>query len=172
MSRLTKVKSIHNNEPEFYEANIELYPESMGYEYLEAEMDCINKLGKIEDLMEKYKINSIEELENILIENSKELHVIQGIKYGTDGAISIVGKGMLYNKLSEEFGCPLEVFVNIFKYGVIVLDDNYEAKGFSEWQQQNIEIDIKNKCFSVYCIGTWKFRDYGKTWWLKGEKNE
>lgn len=65
MNRLTKVKSIHDNEPEFYEANIELYPESMGYEYQEAEMDCINKLGKLEDLMEKYNINSIEELENL-----------------------------------------------------------------------------------------------------------
>ena len=27
---------------------------------------CINKLGKIEDIMEKYEINSIEELEEIL----------------------------------------------------------------------------------------------------------
>ena len=53
MSRLTKVKSIHNNEPEFYEANIELYPESMGYEHLEAEMDCINKLGELEDIEEE-----------------------------------------------------------------------------------------------------------------------
>ena len=53
MSRLTKVISIHNNEPEFYEANIELYPKSMGYEYLQAEMDCMNKLGELEDIEEE-----------------------------------------------------------------------------------------------------------------------
>ena len=50
MSRLTKVVSIHANEPEFYEANIDLYPEMMGYEHQQAEMDCINKLGRLEDI--------------------------------------------------------------------------------------------------------------------------
>ena len=74
--------------------------------------------------------------------------------------------------LEEELGCPLEVFVNIFKYGVIVFDDNYEANGFSEWTERNIEIDIQNKCFSVYCVGTWYFKDYKKTWWIKGDNNE
>ena len=32
--------------------------------------EFINKLGKIEDLMEKYEINSIEQLEEILKENN------------------------------------------------------------------------------------------------------
>ena len=56
MSRLTKVVSIHANEPEFYAANIDLYPEMMGYEHQQAEMDCINKLGQLEDVEEELGI--------------------------------------------------------------------------------------------------------------------
>ena len=52
MSRLTKVVSVHANEPEFYEANIDLCLEMMGYEHQQAEMDCINKLGRLEDIEE------------------------------------------------------------------------------------------------------------------------
>ena len=59
MSRLTKVVSIHANEPEFYEANIDLYPEMMGYEHQQAEMDCINKLGQLEDIEEELGIDLI-----------------------------------------------------------------------------------------------------------------
>lgn len=94
----------------------------------------------------------------------------KNLMFNNDTDYNVIQKLGKLEDIEEELGCPLEVFVNIFKYGVIVSDDNYEAKGFSEWQQQNIEIDIKNKCFSVYCIGTWKFRDYRKTWWLEGEK--
>lgn len=57
MNRLTKVVSIHANEPEFYEANIELYPEMMGYEHQQAEMDCINKLGRLEDIEDEIGID-------------------------------------------------------------------------------------------------------------------
>ena len=59
MNRLTKVVSIHNDEPEFYEANIDLYPKMMGYEYQQAEMDCINKLGQLEDIEEELGIDLI-----------------------------------------------------------------------------------------------------------------
>ena len=59
MNRLTKVVSMHNNEPEFYEANIDLYPKMMEYEYQQAEMDCINKLGQLEDIEEELGINLI-----------------------------------------------------------------------------------------------------------------
>lgn len=85
MTRLTKVKSIHNNKPEFYKANIDLYPEMMGYEHQLVEMDCINKLGQLEDVMELFKINSIEQLINIL-------EAWYTVKPGIYESIEITGK--------------------------------------------------------------------------------
>ena len=131
---------------------------------------AIHKLGKIEDLMEKYKINSIEEFENILIKNSEELHVIQGIKYGMGGAISIVGKGMLYNILSEELGCPLKVVFKALKDEKIYFEDGTYSTDFvlqktPAWAFAIYDNLINNKEIVI-------IKDYKKTWWLKGEKNE
>lgn len=53
MNRLTKVSSMHANKPEHYEANVELYDNMMGLEYDQAEIDCITKLGRLEDLEEE-----------------------------------------------------------------------------------------------------------------------
>lgn len=45
MKRLTKGSEKHNGKFVSYIANVSLYPEMMGYEYVQADMDCINKLG-------------------------------------------------------------------------------------------------------------------------------
>lgn len=71
-----------------------------------------HKLGEIENLMEKYKINSIEELENILASKV----IAGGMR---SGGKSIVGKGMLYNKLSEELGCDLYKLLETLKKGKV-----------------------------------------------------
>lgn len=73
MNRLTKVVSMHNNEPEFYETNIDLYPKMMGYEYQQAEMDCINKLGQLEDIEEELGIDLIKAIELCKQVNSKKV---------------------------------------------------------------------------------------------------
>lgn len=59
MSRLTKGYEKHNNEFISYVADISLYPEMMGYEQTQAEMDCINKLGTLEDLEAELGIDLI-----------------------------------------------------------------------------------------------------------------
>lgn len=59
MSRLTKGSEKHNNEFISYVADVSLYPEMMGYEYEQADMDCINKLGKLEDIEEELGIDLI-----------------------------------------------------------------------------------------------------------------
>lgn len=122
MSRLTKIVSIHNNEPEFYEANIDLYPKMMGYEHQQAEMDCIHKLGKLEDL-------------------------------------------------EEELGCPLEVVIEALK-GEKILFENEEYYGSLRWNfyTEGFVFDLNtNKEITNFYLRT---NDYGKTWFLKGEKNE
>ena len=77
MNRLTKVVSMHNNEPEFYETNIDLYPKMMGYEYQQAEMDCINKLGQLEDIEEELGIDLIKAIELCKQVNSKKNSIHQ-----------------------------------------------------------------------------------------------
>ena len=77
MNRLTKVVSMHNNEPEFYEANIDLYPKMMGYEYQQAEMDCINKLGQLEDIEEELGVDLIQAIELCKQVNSKKVIYIK-----------------------------------------------------------------------------------------------
>lgn len=72
VSRLTKGYEKHNNEFISYVADSSLYPEMMGYEQTQAEMDAINKLGQLEDLLEKYQINDIEELELIIGKNLQD----------------------------------------------------------------------------------------------------
>ena len=59
MTRLTKGYEKHNNEFISYVADSSLYPEMMGYEYEQADMDCINKLGKLEDLEAELGIDLI-----------------------------------------------------------------------------------------------------------------
>lgn len=59
VSRLTKGSEKHNGEFVSYVADVSLYPEMMGYEYVQADMDCINKLGKLEDLEEELGIDFI-----------------------------------------------------------------------------------------------------------------
>lgn len=59
MSRLTKGYEKHNNEFISYVADISLYPEMMGYEQTQAEMDAINKLGQLEDLEDQLGIDLI-----------------------------------------------------------------------------------------------------------------
>ena len=59
MSRLTRGNEKHNNEFISYVADSSLYPEMMGYEQTQAEMDAINKLGRLEDLEEELGIDLI-----------------------------------------------------------------------------------------------------------------
>ena len=45
--------------------------EIIEYRLIRSYDSCINKLGQLEDLFEKYEINTIEQLEEILKENQK-----------------------------------------------------------------------------------------------------
>lgn len=57
MNRLTKGSEKHNGKFVSYVADVSLYPEMMGYEYAQADMDCINKLGELEDIEEELDIS-------------------------------------------------------------------------------------------------------------------
>ena len=127
--------------------------------------NAINKLGKLEDLMDEYNINSIEQLENTL--SSK--FIAGGFR---SAGKSIVAKEILYNILSEEeLGCPLEVVFRAFNEGVYIEVEH--LPDVIERPRLYYSVDFKCYCFELlYGEYVIKLSDYQKTWWLKGEKNE
>lgn len=141
-----------------------MFPYKLVDNELSTELDAIHQLGRFEDLMEEYNINSIKELENTL--SSK--FIAGGSR---SGGKSIVAKGMLYNKLSEELGCPLEVVFRALNEGVYV---NVEyLPDVIERPRLYYSDDFKCYCFELlYGEYVIKLSDYQKTWWLKGEKDE
>lgn len=66
--------------------------------------DCIDKLGEIEDLMEKYNILDLEYLERCIIDHDK------------------------YGELGEQLGCPLDVYVKATINGIIVDGEWFSVK--------------------------------------------
>lgn len=122
----------------------------------------INKLGKLEDLMDEYNINSIEQLENIL--SSK--FIAGGFR---NAGKTIVAKGVLYNILSEELGFSFEVVLKALNEGVYIEVEH--LPDVIERPRLYYSDDFKCYClellFGEYII---KLSDYKKTWWLKGEK--
>ncbi|MBO5712488.1 MAG: hypothetical protein J6R47_06580 [Acholeplasmatales bacterium] len=68
--------------------------------------------------------------------------------------------------LEESIGCPLEVVTS--KTAMVVKDNQvYELEILSvEFNNGNINFG------SYWSFATRKLKDYGKTWWLKGDKVE
>lgn len=116
---------------------------------------CVDKLGKIEDLMEKYNIDSVEELDNIL----SMKYVIGGMR---SGGKTLINKGILYNKISEQLGCPLEVIFKATENGIIDYEGKEHIVVYAEKYLFVVEDDKLQHAFHI--------RNYQKTWWLKGEK--
>ena len=118
-----------------------------------------SKLNELEDLLDKYNIKSVEELEEHL-DNMRD----------GDGK-TIIAKGILYNELSKELGCPLEVVFEAYKKGIV---DKYGNEWIVECNcQSEMMCSLKNDFDdSWYETDGFEFKDYQKTWWVKGEKDE
>lgn len=105
---------------------------------------CVNKLGQLEDLLEKYGIPSLEYLEKCIIDHDK------------------------YGELGEQIGCPLEVFVKIIiGRNDLIYDKLGEGYIVRVVTEKCITADKKN-------IGSYVFEisDYKKTWWLRKDQCE
>jgi hypothetical protein len=73
--------------------------------------------------------------------------------------------------LEEELGCPLEVVFKVLK-GEKILCENEEYYGSLRWnfytREFVFDLNTDKEITNFYL----KTNDYGKNWWLKGEKNE
>lgn len=116
---------------------------------------------------------------------------IDAYEYCLSGELeTLMRKGLLYEKLSKELGCPLEVLIRGFIDSNKLNDDhdfkqkimtyNCGGKLVEGFEMQlsygkNIYIAVdgedNNNDYDIETI-TVQIKDYGKTWWLKGEKNE
>lgn len=92
------------------------------------------------------------------------------------GGKTLMQKVLLYNKLSEELGCPFEVVFKALANGI-----TFEHKGVN-LSSNDIHLFYFNHrwIMRVYAFiqgcGSNAYdrdlKDYQKTWWLKGENNE
>ena len=99
--------------------------------------------------------------EQFLKDRPYTLHHIHSIEYETK-----LGK---LEDLEEELGCPLEVVFKSLKDGIFCVDyDNQEIRKFKVPLCFNST--SKQFYWSGNNIGYPDLKDYQKTWWLKGEK--
>ena len=86
-------------------------------------------------------------------------------------AINKLGK---LEDLEEELGCPLEVVFKVLKDGIILENEKLYNCSLSFHKQQK----YSNEDYILICyengesvVGV-SVKQYKKTWWLEGEKNE
>lgn len=118
----------------------------------------LNKLGQLEDLMEKYNIKTLEQVESSFIGFVTD--------YTEEGRNHI---GELL-KLEDELGIDL---ITLFK---AIKDGFYDNKG-NYYQSYDYSIELGSNClketFEDYMNGkAFNFEDYGKTWALTKEELE
>jgi hypothetical protein len=129
-----------------------------------------DKLGKLEDLLEKYNIDSIEELETLIkcyqrIEKDNlELNIDLGAYQNeNENLVKDIEK---YWQLQEKLGCPLEVLIKPLLEGGIIENDGYGA------QLNGLRINGDGSLSLTAINGDhYDLKDYQKTWWIKGERD-
>lgn len=80
-------------------------------------------------------------------------------------------KIQIYDKLTEELGCPLEVVFKALKEGIYKIC-TYDI-GTTYIKPQYLSFDGKGlDCSIGDFLDYVNVADYQKTWWLKGDRNE
>lgn len=117
--------------------------------------------------------------------HSKDGENIEGV-YFKGGVLAIDGEAIQklgkLEDLEEELGCPLDIFINIMLGKITEIVVNYsDAAGYDSLYEE-FTIAYVSGIIESYehpgclCLETnlcdMSISDYGKNWWLKGEKNE
>lgn len=69
--------------------------------------------------------------------------------------------------IEDELGCPLEVVFRAIKEDIIDIEGSRVSVGLEYIQASKEWLLIGKFCRTAYDV-----KDYKKTWWLKGEKDE
>lgn len=168
-SERKKMKRITKYEPS-KDSN---FPYKLVDNELGTELNAIHQLGRFEDLMQEYNINSIEELENILGSHKKQEEKIIDLSADLgmfqNENINLTKDIEKYWNIEEELGCSLEVVFKALEEGVYIEVEH--LPDVIERPRLYCSDDFKCYCFELlYGEYVFKLSDYKKTWWLKGEK--
>ena len=131
--------------------------------------DLKNKLGQLEDLMEKYEINDLTDLEIALLYYYHRFDDVQTER---------IDENETHNDLVDKLGCSLEIgpalrkivpLLLAYKQGY-VYTQNIKGELVKEEVLSQVGLNTKNE----WCVVTRKSiildKDYGKTWWLVSDK--
>ena len=159
MNRLTEYK------PRKYS----MFPYQLKDDELSTKLDSIHKLGQIEDLMEKYNINDLVELEIALDEYDHRYDDVQTRRVDENEThkylVDILG-------FSREMSPTLRKIVTLlmaYKQGYV-----YTKNIKDELVKEEILSQVGLTTDGEWCVVTRKGfildKDYGKTWWLVNDK--
>ena len=117
---------------------------------------CVNKLGKIEDLLNSYNVKDLDELGKLL------------------------EMATTYEELSKQIGCQLEILFKLAKQRFFYYEENkelylincFDIELFNNkiyFDSNWIDHDIELGDFGTIEL---PLNQYGKTFWLKEDKSE
>ncbi len=115
---------------------------------------CLNKLGELEDLLEKYAIPDLEYLEKCIRYHDKYGELEEQLGCPLD----VLGKALIQNCFYDVYGNKIETDIGYINQegttGIVM--------SIQEWENGN------------YCGEDWTMylKDYKKTWWLREDKSE
>lgn len=92
----------------------------------------------------------------------------------------VLSKLKHYEDLEDELGCPLDVVFRALKEGISYnREDVARTYNVKEWldfatrPRLYYSNDFECWCFELFLGGyVLQLEDYGKTWWLKGDRSE
>ena len=106
-------------------------------------VEALNKLGQIEDLMDKYNIPNVEYLENCIIDHDK------------------------YGEVNEKLGCSMEVLIRALNDGI--WQDVYGRMfHYNVVTDGKCLFAIPRDIFDEM----WALAEYKTSWWLEESKEE
>lgn len=160
MNRLTKFEKSPNS----------MFPYKLIDESLCTELDSIHKLGRIEDLMEKYQIKDIEMLEKIIVRHDEYSSNEEKIRHNFSGKNDECTFNVLFKATKNGFW--YQAHKNKFIH--LVPDDNHVIvydwnDGYPILQYMEITKDI---VYTIRCVCDVYLTDYKKSFWLREDKSE
>lgn len=118
---------------------------------------CINKLGQLEDVLEKYNIDNAHDLDIEIRANRDKVYKYESV-------------------IKKELGIDLDIYIKLVQEGFVgfVKDDDHDAPYLFNFFPHDFaafkdEIVVYWTC-STEVYKTYQYKDYGKTWALTKEE--
>ena len=134
--------------------------------------NCVQKLGQLEDILDKYEIDDMQELDDRL----STYKFLANHDYSTmprEDLNSMIDKILSINKIEEELGIDLATLFKVLKNG---LYSSFIDKENNKLVLKSLSLHLLETLDGFDCIfkdndeRVLFFKDYGKTWALTKEE--